>query len=791
MATERLKGICNGAPSKRGCGAVIAHPDKVTELTLPVSKNGFIFLGYKTSYNELAGKVDEKGKKLKKTAWYDLYENTYFCIDLDGYVDYESPFVKKIAEKTMTVESGSHGLHIYFGIEGRHDIDKMMERPINPTLLKSLGNSRVEHIDILTREKVFAPGTRFTEQTPDEIEKGKKPHVQGYRIIGTSEIALISVDNFHSMVKDFIVVPEVDECKELDGLEEEIPYDVTKMRPGFQAMLTGEFQLHRDEVIGLKEFTYIKFLCVEFAKVAGGTYDQLWDYLETHKSQSAFNRTYSEEYIQKYDWSNQAPMTNKTHNKYFPNHKVDTKKKDPVISGLQQDGDGELPQATLLARELITKYNAFWHHELRQMGIYERGRYRLGDELVYNKLRLLYPKTNNRIKSEVKSYIHDMNHLCADDFDVDIKMLNVGNGYWDVINQKVMSHHPNYRCMVQYGFEYNQDIKEMPECFKDYIESTFATEFERKRAVQIMKRILEGRFIWMKDFLICVGPKDAGKGIFYKILGHVMGWEYTSMIRIQDSGGKFSGFDFYNKRLAVDSDASSEDMPSDAISNLKKYTGNEALIRMEGKGANAIYQKNKASIIICANKIPGIGTDEEIGSVSQRPYFLHFRISHDAQPPEWEENLFAEAEEIGSYLLNLPLEDIPKVESEDNASEYWLRESNPAYAWCEDRIDVGQVEHIVYNMNEVDQLILKYSLDKGIVSVRENRKKEIFNRVNKLGGSIFYKQIKNEKNSFIRGVSIRDCAAIDIRSLESSQSSKKIVAADDIESYVEQYEARY
>jgi len=82
-------------------------------------------------------------------------------------------------------------------------------------------------------------------------------------------------------------------------------------------------------------------------------------------------------------------------------------------------------------------------------------------------------------------------------------------------------------------------------------------------------------------------------------------------------------------------------------------------------------------------------------------------------------------------------------------------------------------------------------LDKGIVSVRENRKKEIFNRVNKIGGSIFYKQIKNEKNSFIRGVCIRDCAAIDIRSLESSQSSKKVIAADDIESYVEQYEARY
>lgn len=409
----------------------------------------------------------------------------------------------------------------------------------------------------------------------------------------------------------------------------------------------------------------------------------------------------------------------------------------------------EVPLATQIAEQIVGECHAFYHMEFGELGYYDHGVRILNTKAVLQKVRIIHGKSTKHLCDEVKAYITDMYFKFHEIFDTNLKLLNFKNTMFDARQGIAVAHTPDYYSLVQFDWEYIPTAV-IPPLFNDYLQSTFTSDVERIRAVQLIRKILTNDFIENKEFLFLIGKKDSGKGVYLRILTNLIGVKNTAVVPLRSLGRPFSCGDLLGKRLVYDADASNTPLDSNTSSQLKTMTGND-LQRHEKKGQHAVYSKPTFSYSVACNLLPDIGVGNELGSLTDRPYFLPFPIQHPIQDSTWEQRLMAEIPQIGSYILSLTPIAITKVPNgcTYTTEEYWKREGNPTYAWIVDNI-VRNDSVCIWRLSKIIESVLSHIGSFGIVPDYNAARTLIKNQVYRVGGRMFYKQINTKRETFVR-----------------------------------------
>lgn len=144
---------------------------------------------------------------------------------------------------------------------------------------------------------------------------------------------------------------------------------------------------------------------------------------------------------------------------------------------------------------------------------------------------------------------------------------------------------------------------------------------------------------------------------------------------ISDNSTKFSIQPLMGTRLNVDIDARRSDLPSEAVSTVKKILDGLPVM-MNPKGVRAFpYTLSPYHLIVVTNTLPGLHTDEDRKSILKRAWLVEFdRVQK--KDSAFEAGLLAEMDDYISELIQTPL---PSLEECTRDSEAVAREA--AAAW--------------------------------------------------------------------------------------------------------------
>ena len=185
-----------------------------------------------------------------------------------------------------------------------------------------------------------------------------------------------------------------------------------------------------------------------------------------------------------------------------------------------------------------------------------------------------------------------------------VHWVNFKNGYFDVINGKMIEHDPKYLTLNQIPFEFYpeayDEVMKSGENIKRYLSTSIPNEEE-----QLMFWEYFGYCMTMdtqfQKFLMLKGNGGTGKSVAVSLIQHIVGHENASSISLQDLNKRFFATGLYGKLLNA-----CADIPCKAMENtdvLKKAVGEDTLL-YEKKGQDAIHFRSYAKLLFSTNEMP-------------------------------------------------------------------------------------------------------------------------------------------------------------------------------------------
>ena len=215
-------------------------------------------------------------------------------------------------------------------------------------------------------------------------------------------------------------------------------------------------------------------------------------------------------------------------------------------------------------------------------------------------IKLLSETWRESYRDEVVAYIKDKTFIEADALPLNVGIINVRNGMYDIINDKLLPHSPDYMSLAQLDVEYNPNA-ECPR-LEQFVQEVFPADtipLVWEHAGYILLSGLE-----LKKFAVFVGEGNNGKSVWCNIIEAVVGPENCAHQSIQDlSESKNARAELFGKLVNIYAD-----LPSEAIADtgtLKMLTGGDKL-SAEKKYKDPFSFTNRARLIFSANQLPAV-----------------------------------------------------------------------------------------------------------------------------------------------------------------------------------------
>ena len=249
---------------------------------------------------------------------------------------------------------------------------------------------------------------------------------------------------------------------------------------------------------------------------------------------------------------------------------------------------------------ILARYKFVTLEESGAILYYERGKYVKGGEVIIQKLceELHGFDLTIASRAEIREHIRNRTYHKLSEFDMNINMINMKNGLYDIISNKLTPHTPDYLSMNQIPVAY--DPLARPMIFGKFLMGILYSS-EIRTLVELMA------YTFYRDnpfeiITILLGDGSNGKSVVFGILTALHGAENVSNVSLKSIMERpFALYDLVGKSCNLDAELSSGKIEDTAI--LKKITGRQ-LVRVEQKNQKAFDARIYAKIWLSANKIP-------------------------------------------------------------------------------------------------------------------------------------------------------------------------------------------
>lgn len=288
-----------------------------------------------------------------------------------------------------------------------------------------------------------------------------------------------------------------------------------------------------------------------------------------------------------------------------------------------------------------------------------------GDEEIESIVRELLKNhtTNSRI-NEITSNIKSRTEIDRHSLDMNLNLINVKNGMYEISTGKLLEHSPRYKSIRQLGINYN------PDATCPAIEKFMSSIVKPEEIIPLYEAIgyaMIPKTNIKNSTLMLTGSGDNGKSKYLDIVKAFIGDINTSTVSLHDlETDKFALHDLYGKLINV-----FPDLKSDSIydnSTFKALTGDDGKIRAQDKMQSAYKFENVARMMFSANKLPPV-PDDDMSAFFNR--FMVFTFDNVFRGDKADKNIKAKitTDEELSGLFNIVIESLKTV-LKNNAFTY-------------------------------------------------------------------------------------------------------------------------
>lgn len=242
-----------------------------------------------------------------------------------------------------------------------------------------------------------------------------------------------------------------------------------------------------------------------------------------------------------------------------------------------------------------------------ELYIYRDGVYHLdvkaGDtKAIANKM--LEHKTSVKNVNEGVSYVVHKSRIDRDDINCVPFIINMKNGMYDVLNDKLLLHDQKYKSTIQISTTYNPAAK-CPAITKFLFE--LMDPLDVPLVIQFIGYCLIQDVAQQKALLID-GSARNGKSTLIKLITSMVGDSHVSGESLQEiSKDRFSTMQLSGKLVNTHPDLSADDIIDTSIF---KAVVTETRLTGQGKGKDKIMFDNICTHIFACNKLPNVDEDE-------------------------------------------------------------------------------------------------------------------------------------------------------------------------------------
>ena len=240
--------------------------------------------------------------------------------------------------------------------------------------------------------------------------------------------------------------------------------------------------------------------------------------------------------------------------------------------------------------------------ESEEILYYDNGVYVTGAEVIIEKhAEKLYGYTlANKHLAEIKGHVKRRTYHKREEIDADINIINLKNGLYNILEDKLSEHSPEYPSINQKPIVYNK--RAMPKLFGKFLIQVLYKK-DVKTAIDALAYTFYRDYI-VELIFVLYGLGANGKTVFTSLLTSLHGTRNVSNVPLPAMlNNRFALADLENKDVNIDSELPYTTIKETSI--LKKLTsGSKQPIRIERKNQRAYDAGLYAKLFFNANRIP-------------------------------------------------------------------------------------------------------------------------------------------------------------------------------------------
>jgi putative DNA primase/helicase len=225
-------------------------------------------------------------------------------------------------------------------------------------------------------------------------------------------------------------------------------------------------------------------------------------------------------------------------------------------------------------------------------------------------------------RTSIMSILQSKLVCSADDFDTDVRYLNLRNGIWDTVENKLIQHNPKYMLTKMMGVSYNPDAYASGTVA--FLSTLIPDDATREYVLRALAYTMTGEAD-QRAFFLLQGPPGTGKTQFIEMMQQIFGdYGVTAMPstfhkRPASGSPTVDQHALRGARFVTTSETSQDSQLDEEL--LKRYTGKDKM------STRALWGKPEewvptGTIWFATNHLPKFSSDEE--AVWRRVKTIHF-----------------------------------------------------------------------------------------------------------------------------------------------------------------------
>jgi len=348
---------------------------------------------------------------------------------------------------------------------------------------------------------------------------------------------------------------------------------------------------------------------------------------------------------------------------------------------------------TVLAKHMAESSKIIFaaeQHFIYQGGVYEEMAEMEAQKLVQDKMLITEAKMTQILDTEKQWRLmvrKDIRELNANPY-----IINIRNGLYNVLEDTLLPHSPDYYSTVQMDVSYDKDA-DCPR-FKKFLEESMEGDMAQVRLIQEMMGYFLIPVNSAQKCFVIVGAAGAGKSVLLRVLNEVLlGKRNVSNVSWQALNERFKTAELFGKLANIFADLPTKNIDDNGI--FKALVG-EDYLTVEKKNKNPFSFQSTARLLFSCNSIPRNYGDKSEGFYRR---LIIIRFKHAVPEEKRKANLVDDFREEADGIFMFALEGLKRLmkqgykfsETDVNAKELqrYREESDSVLAFVREYCERG------------------------------------------------------------------------------------------------------